>query len=84
MTACSACVLCVRAWCAVRANFSDVRTDVHPSMPHPAPLPRPRPPPRQVVGAVGWGSERLQLPEDLSPAPMRPLIERCFADESSR
>lgn len=37
----------------------------------------------QVVGAVGWGHERLPIPADARPD-VQELIARCFADQSKR
>ena len=34
----------------------------------------------QVVGAVGWGGNRLEPPEECTPV-FAQLMNRCFADE---
>ena len=36
-----------------------------------------------MVGAVGWGHERLPIPADARPD-VQELIARCFADQSER
>jgi len=39
--------------------------------------------PMQVVGCVGWGNERLPIPENGHPE-IRELMRRCFGDQAQR
>ena len=45
--------------------------------------PHPPSPWPQVVGAVGWGHERLAIPDDVRPE-LRDIIERCFGPQEER